>query len=308
MRALILERDKRVSRRLTRYFMCAGYKVMAVDDPALLPANAQGVELIAADSFDGDLVLRMLSEHPAMRGMLWTAEPLQRSLRFTLEMPRLSNICGRKDFASPPRPWEVLMVARRLRGPSPRPMTFDAFLSWGYTSFEERVADTEHRDAVVAKVQRFVDRLGTPRRVSELFGELTHELLMNAMFDAPVDDQGRPKYAGDRKARLVLSGDEQPLFRMASDGSLLAVQVTDGFGRLQRHHVFSGLARSLASGEMDASHGGAGMGLAMCHNATVALFYDVLAGQKTEVTALFDLEWNLRELRTQAKSLHYFEA
>jgi hypothetical protein len=38
------------------------------------------------------------------------------------------------------------------------------------------------------------------------------------------------------------------------------------------------------------------------------MFYDVVIGKKTEVTALFDLEWSLRDLRTQAKSLHYFEA
>ncbi len=32
VRALILERNKKASRRLVRYFMCAGYQVMAVDD------------------------------------------------------------------------------------------------------------------------------------------------------------------------------------------------------------------------------------------------------------------------------------
>jgi hypothetical protein len=288
--------------------MCAGYQVMAVDDPASLAANLDGVDLIAADAFDGDLLVRVLAEHPDMRGMLWTAEPLQRALRYVLDMPRISSICGRKDFETPPRPWEVLMVARRLFAADAAPTQLADFLDWGYTGFEQRVAGTEDRDALVARVQGFVARLETPGRVGELLGEMTHELLMNAIFDAPVDARGQPKYAADRKANLVLEGDEQPLFRLGSDGSRIVVQVTDWFGRLERQHVFGGLARALASGEMDPSHGGAGLGMAICHNAAVAMFFDVIAGQRTEVTAILDLEWSLRDLRTQAKSLHYFRS
>jgi hypothetical protein len=308
MRAVILERNKRVCRRLARYFMCAGYQVMAVDDPASLAGNLEGVDLIAADAFDGDLLVRVLSEHPDMRGMCWTAEPLQRSLRYVLDMPRMSSICGRKDFETPPRPWEVLMVARRLLGTSATPVKLANFLDWGYTSFEQRVTSTAQRDDLVARVQRFMAGLGTPGRLGELLGEMTHELLMNAIFDAPVDAAGLPKYAADRKAYLVLEGAEQPLFRLGSDGSRVVVQVTDSFGRLERQHVFGGLSRALASGEMDPSHGGAGLGMAICHNATVAMFFDVIAGERTEVTAILDLEWSLRDLRTQAKSLHYFRS
>lgn len=306
MRALILERNKRVRRQLVRYFMCAGYKVMAVDDPALLLSNLDGVGLIAADAFDADLLVRVLGEHPTMRGLLWTAEPLQRSLRYLLDVPQLSNICGRKDFDSPPVPWEVLMVARRLSDAGIQPASFSDFLDWGYTGFQEQIGSTDQRDQMVLKVHRFIARLGASNRVGEMLGELTHEMLMNAMFDAPVDPSGIPKYALDRKASLLLEEHEQPIFRIASDGSLLAIQVIDPFGRLQRSHVFGGLERALSQGELDASYGGAGLGLAMCHNATVALFFDVRRGQKTEVTGIFDLDLNLRDFRARAKSLHFF--
>ncbi|MEM9492452.1 MAG: hypothetical protein AAGC55_25115, partial [Myxococcota bacterium] len=166
----------------------------------------------------------------------------------------------------------------------------------------------QHRDALVVRVQQFVDHLGLPKRVGESVGELAHELLMNAMFDAPVDDDGQPKYARDRKAHLVLEPAEQPLLRVASDGSRLAIQVIDSFGGLRRNHVFDGLARGLESGEMDTSHGGAGLGMVVCHNSTVAMFYDVITNEQTEVTGIFDMDLNLREFRTQAKSLHFFQA
>lgn len=306
MRALILERNNRVRRHLVRYFMCAGYKVMAVEDPALLLANLDGVGLVAADAFDADLVVQVLGERPAMRAILWTAEPMQRSLRYTLELPQISNICGRRNFESTPRPWEMVMVARRLLPTRANPPVFADFLNWGYLGFQEIVGDTRQRDKLVSKVEGFVTRLGASNRVGLLLGELAHEMLMNAMFDAPVDHAGQPKYAGDRKADLTLAENERPTFRIASDGERLVLQVIDPFGRLQRDHVFSALHRGLSRGELDASYGGAGLGLVMCHNATVAMFFDVVANQKTEVTGVFDLSLSLREFRTQAKSLHYF--
>jgi hypothetical protein len=70
--------------------------------------------------------------------------------------------------------------------------------------------------------------------------------------------------------------------------------------------VVDGLARGLAGGEIDRSGGGAGLGMMVCHNASTALFFDVVASRQTEVTALFELDVNLRELRTSAKSLHFW--
>ena len=139
-----------------------------------------------------------------------------------------------------------------------------------------------------------------------MFAELGHELIMNAMYDAPVDAFGRPKYAADRKAEIALADHERPALRLATDGTRIALQVRDPFGRLERRHVVDGLARGLAGGELDRSHGGAGLGLLVCHNASTALWFDVVPGQRTEVTALLELDVNLRELRTSARSLHFW--
>lgn len=306
MRALIFERNKHVSRRLVRYFVCAGFEVQAAQDPDEFHRHLKDVGVVAADASDGELLVRALAQHPAMRGILWSAEPLRESLRFVVEMPQISNICGRRDRDTPPPSWEVLMVARRLLHLGKSRTKFSDFLSWGYSGFQEQVTGTTKRDEIVDKVPRFVERLGAPTRVGELFGELAHEMLMNAMFDAPVDERGKPKYALDRKAAIKLSANEQPIFRVASDGAILAAQVIDPFGRLQRQHIFSGLARGLESGQMDTSNGGAGLGITLCHNATVAMFYDVIAGEQTTVTGIFDLELNLREFKSRAKSLHFF--
>jgi len=198
------------------------------------------------------------------------------------------------------------MVVRRLAGAAAPPLS--AFLDWGHASLDLEVSSTGDRDVAVHRIQDFVSALQLPKRIAEMLGELGHELIMNAIYDAPVDGQGRPKYAGDRKADVRLADSERPAVRVATDGSRIVLQVRDPFGRLERRHVFDGLARGLAGGEMDRSHGGAGLGMMVCHNASSAMFFDVAPGRHTEVTALLELDMNLRELRTQAKSLHFWSA
>lgn len=307
MKAIILERNKMVSRRLVRHFACAGFEVKGVEDPSQLETQLEDASLLVADAFDAHVVEKAVRDKPGLRGLLLTAEPLRRALRFATENPGISNIFGRPDFESPPRRWELMMVLRRLLKPEEGPPPFSAYLDWGFRGFQGRVASAAQRDSVVERVEGCIGVLSVPKRVSEMLNELTYELLMNAMFDAPVDREGVPKYAMDRKASVELDESEQPTVRFGTDGSRVAVQVSDPFGGLQRKHVFEGLARGLEAGEMDRSHGGAGLGMAVCHNASVAMFFDVVRDVKTVVTGIFDLDLNLREFRTQAKSLHFFD-
>jgi len=362
MQVVILERNKLVGRKVARLFMATGASVVTVEDPAGVAAHLGGAQVLCADTFDGDLVAEQTRARPGLQGVLWTAEPLRRSLRYLVETatidsrdatrggvtgpalpgqssidgksplaidPRdatrggvngpalpghspiggksplpINHVLGRRDFESPPRAWEVTMLARRLAGAPAPPL--GAYLDWGYTALDLEVRTTADRDAAAARIQDFVGALAVPRRVAEMFAELGHELIMNAMYDAPVDAHGRPKYAADRKAEIVLAEHERPGVRLATDGSRLALQIRDPFGRLERRHVFDGLARGLAGGELDRSGGGAGLGMMVCHNASTAMFFDVVPNQKTEVTAVFELDLNLREFRTSAKSLHFW--
>ena len=306
MQVVILERNKLVGRKVARLFMATGASAVTLEDPAAVPAHLGGVQVLCADTFDGDLVAEQTRARPGLRGVLWTAEPLRRSLRYLVETATIDHVLGRRDFESPPQAWELTMLARRLQGVPAPPL--GAYLDWGFTALDIDVRTTADRDAAATQIQDFVGALQVPRRIAEMFAELGHELLMNAMYDAPIDARGRPKYAGDRKASIVLADHERPALRIATDGTRLALQIRDPFGRLERRHVFDGLARGLAGGTQDRSHGGAGLGMMVCHNASTAMFFDVVPDRQTEVTALFELDLNLREFRTQAKSLHFWRA
>ena len=306
LQAVILERNRLVNRRVMRLLTCAGFEVVALEEAAaFVPAVTENTTLVCAEGFDVDLILQVLRQWPNLKAILWSGEPIDRLLRTCLEEPRLSNIIGRQNFEATPRDWELLLAARRLTRPEPH--TFQGLLSWGFTGFQWKPRETAERDAVSHQVQDFIDKIGTPKRVGEMFYELCHELLMNAMYDAPVDEQGRPKYAHDRKNSIHLEAEEAPTVRIASDGVKVVLQVTDPFGRLGRHHVFGGLVRGLKGGEMDVTGGGAGLGMIKVYHSTVSTLYDVVRGRKTEVTGVFELDMNLREFRTLPKSVHFFQ-
>ncbi len=305
MQVVILERNRSVARRAARHFATIGATTTLVEDPAAVVAALPGASLLCSDACDGDLVVELLRNRPSVRGLLWTAEPIKHSLRLMHDCPAISHVLARKDTESLPRPWELLMAARRiLHGDGAPP--FAAYLDWGAQLMSLSVRTTADADRAVDEVQEFIVRTQTSKRVSEMFGELAHELLMNAMYDAPVDAMGHPMFAADRKANITLAATQQPQVLLGSDGSTLALQVRDPFGRLQRRDVVGGLLRGLSGGAMDQSHGGAGLGMLVCHNSAAALFFDVIKGRATEVTAVLDLDLNLREFRTSAKSLHFF--
>jgi hypothetical protein len=306
MQVVILERNKLVGRKVARLFTSVGATATTVEDPAQAQPLLDDADVLCCDTFDGAFAAEQVRMHPKLRGVLWTAEPMKLSLRHLVETPRIAHVLGRRDFESPPRAWEVLMVARRFVSSAAAPLA--GFLDWGFAHLDLDVRSTSDRDEAVMRISQFVSSLGVPRRIVDMFGELGHELLMNAIYDAPADATGQPKYAGDRKALVHLQDHERPIVRLACDGSNLVLQVRDPFGRLERRHVVDGLARGLAGGEQDQSHGGAGLGMMVCHNSTSGLFFDVVRGRSTEVTALFELDMNLRELRTQAKSLHFWSS
>jgi hypothetical protein len=305
-RAVLIERNKLLGRRLLRYMTCAGFETSVIENPSDLRSHLDGLFLIAADAFDAEQVIEALAANPGARALLWTAEPLARCLRYVAESPQTLSVLGRPDFESIPRGWELMMSLRRALRPRDEPPKFAWYLHWGFTGFQERITDSACRDRMVHKVQRFASHIGARKQITETLGELVHELLMNAMYDAPVDDHGNHKYKRDRKANLVLPHAEQPTLRLAADGTRIAVQVTDPFGGLQRRHVFDGLVRGLSGGRMDRSHGGAGLGMMMIHNATSAMFFDVSPGERTEVTGIVELEANQRDQRAQARSIHFF--
>lgn len=171
---------------------------------------------------------------------------------------------------------------------------------------QRAIASTSDMEQALHDCHTLIKQLGLPQWIDDTFSELVHELLMNALYDAPVDSMGKPLFAHNRKARVHLKPGQSLDFRAGSDGLLLGAQIVDPFGRLRRAHIVDGLIRGLNEGVMDESGGGAGLGMAVCHNSSVSMIYEVEPGTRTEVTGLMNLELTRREFRSRPRSLHVF--
>ncbi|MCD6498181.1 MAG: hypothetical protein J7M25_07800 [Deltaproteobacteria bacterium] len=304
-RILLLERNKLHLRKLTRVLTCTGVEVIPMEDKSELSLHLDDQPaVLCADAVDLSSVVAILDARQDIRAVVWTASQDRAVLERALDHPRLSHILGRASPDVPPREWEILWTVRRMiTGERP---SLASLLHWGYTGFKETVRTPRDRDLCVEGVVRFCERLNTPGRVREMLGEFAHELLMNAMYDAPVDAAGQPKYAHDRKAQIELSDDEAAVIRCASDGTKILISVVDRFGRLPRDKVFSGMLRGLDGGIMDKSYGGAGLGMVYVYKASVVSIFDVEPGKRTEVTGIYELDLNQRIFRTLPRSVHVF--
>jgi hypothetical protein len=302
-RIVILERNKLILRQVTRILTCLGVDVVPLEDPSELSKSLDGTPtLLCADGTDIATVAGVLQTKPEVVSLVWTADSMEKILPHAHRLDRMNHLLGRTKEA-PPRDWELLWAARRIFGSESPGIA--SLLAWGYTGFKEQIQTSGQRDACVEGVVRFCEKLNCPGRVREMFGELAHELLMNAMYDAPVDAEGHHKYAADRKAQIALTPEEAATIRCASDGSRILLSVTDPFGRLPRGSLFGGIQRGLQGGMMDTSHGGAGLGMLYIYRSTAISIFEVVPEQRTQVIGIYELETNQREFRTLPRSIHW---
>jgi hypothetical protein len=115
---------------------------------------------------------------------------------------------------------------------------------------------------------------------------------MNALYDAPVDEQGKPIFSEiPTKTRISLRVEQKVVVQYACDGKQFAISVRDAFGTLERNTVLRYLHKCLhAEQQIDRKAGGAGLGLYLIVNSATTVYFNVLPGVATEAACIFDLE------------------
>lgn len=182
-------------------------------------------------------------------------------------------------------------------------------LSWmGEERLERReVSSNKDRD-------RLLDELGdhlTERGVSHLAAEaalaVADELIINAVYNAPVDDQGRHLYRHrDRRESVQLSDAESASFFFEATDEHVTVGIRDPFGSLREETVRQYLLRAARGGQaqIEAKEGGAGLGLYVIFRNAHKLFITISPGAYTELVVVFNVKGGRRSFLTRNKSLH----
>ena len=153
-----------------------------------------------------------------------------------------------------------------------------------------RLRDYQGRGAAIDTILRFAEENRVRRQVRGAIGQVCEELLMNALYDAPVDDEGHQVFAEvDPHARVSSFSPRPVSIRYAATETQFVVAVRDRFGQLAKNTILSYIKKCVTSEEqIDRKTYGAGLGLYLVANATAGYIVNVAHGMATEVVCTFD--------------------
>jgi hypothetical protein len=173
---------------------------------------------------------------------------------------------------------------------------------------------SDQRDGALEQLKGFLAAIDCFQSIQPMILAVADELLMNAIFSAPRDQQGLAKYDSlGRHTAFALEPNELVGFEYACDGRNVLLSVSDRFGSLDRDTIVKYLGDGRAGGrsaieyrKADHEQGGAGLGLYMVAHSITQLVFNIHKGVRTEVIASFYIRDGLRGFRVSAQSLNLF--
>ncbi|MGZ3775535.1 MAG: cyclic nucleotide-binding domain-containing protein [Pseudobdellovibrionaceae bacterium] len=184
----------------------------------------------------------------------------------------------------------------------------EKYLTWGVEVQNRIIKSSAQREGLRNELYAYFKKMGIRGTVLDRAGVAAEEMLMNAIYDAPVDIKGKSLFNHiSRKEEVKLDTHQQSTLSYASDGVLLAISVKDPFGALTKDCVVDYLLTCYngQAGSLNSEKGGAGRGLhQIIENADMTIF-NVKKGVRTEVICLFNTDGQRREGQP---SFHFFFA
>ncbi len=260
---------------------------------------------IRADSKWGQFFDKLHGSHPETCLVLHATARTENYLPLMAERRYVRNLIAKND--EPLDPDELIITAEKML----RRDLFglEKYLQWGVSPYRLEIRDSREKLDYVHAVSAYARRLGCNDRTTEAVENIVDELVTNAIFNAPRDKEGNPKYAKmSRRETVVLQEHEVATLEFACDGNNIAVSQTDPFGALTHDTIVTYLNRCLVKGpqQLSDASGGAGIGLYRVFQSLSKFIVNIDPGKKTEVIALIDLRLSMKRFRQLPKSFHIF--
>jgi hypothetical protein len=169
----------------------------------------------------------------------------------------------------------------------------EKYLSWGARIVNAPVKESSQRLDTIQAMKDYFQAFGVRATVLDRVHTVTEELLMNAIYDAPIDVFGKSVYNHlPRTEKISLPTEYEGKIHYGTDGVLLGVAVEDPFGSLSKDIIMKYLESCYSgqAGVHNKEKGGAGRGLHMMIESADLTIFNVKSKSKTEVISLFNLE------------------
>lgn len=161
---------------------------------------------------------------------------------------------------------------------------------------------TKQKQEGVEAVKNYLLAAKFKTRMATVIANAVDELIMNAMFDAPIDELGKPLHqATPRDSVLPIAPDRPVEMHVGYDGDYVAITAVDGWGSLDKVKLFSHIAKRYNDEEykVKTAVAGAGIGLATVFRSGGSFLFASESRVRTEVTVFFQRTDNFREFKDQ---------
>jgi hypothetical protein len=299
-RIIVIAADRALQRRLIAGAMAAGGAVQAFADATELPPRLEcDLCLFALGSAGRDAAYQTVRARLPDDAQMLPLLPAP-NLAAAVELLADASVSAVLSMDGIGAPTLGATISRLLYGDL---FGLDKAMPWGVRRYSIPVGDYQEKSLAIATVSDFAAAMGVRKKYRDQIEQCLDEMLMNALYDAPVDSDGKPLYAEvSVRDRVNLRGVEKVIVEYACDGERFALAVRDNYGSLRKNTVLAYLDKCLhADGaeQIDHKAGGAGLGLFLIANAATEVSFHVFRGQGTEVLCVFDLKqpyWQLRAL------------
>lgn len=181
------------------------------------------------------------------------------------------------------------------------------YFPWGVTTFTMVVKSYREKGRAIQIMLRYAKMAGVRGPVRDRLQLVADELMMNALYHAPTDEEGRERYR-DRDRKELATDQVEPIqVQYGCSGRYFGISVRDGGGSLSRSRALEYLQRANRATEIEDKSTGAGLGLISVLRSVSKLIFNLDPGHSTEVVGLFDMELVARG-QVGARSLHLFTA
>lgn len=172
------------------------------------------------------------------------------------------------------------------------------------------ITKTIQKKVIIESLKNHLIKIGFKARMATVVANATDELIMNAIFDAPIDELGRRIHEKtSRNAVFDLEGKNVVELKIVFDGKVLGISVVDNHGSLDRKKlVAQHLGRSYSTTEYQTktSIANAGLGLSQVFRSCGGLVFACDTGNRTEVTLFYRKTVSFKEFKDQFRFLSTF--
>ncbi len=183
-----------------------------------------------------------------------------------------------------------------------RAFGLDLLLSTGAKIQNVKLQMSNQKQEAVEAIRNYLVAAKFQTRMATAIANAVDELLMNAIFDAPVDSVGRPTLStAPRNTVIKLESQQAVEMSVGYDGKYVAIMVADLFGSLDKGKLLNHISKIYTEEEykVRTAVAGAGIGLATVFRSGGSFFFVSESRVRTEVTVFFRRCDSFRDFKDQ---------